>query len=96
VALLALAAVLLFGVTWAKFSRYNVSSAPSPHFSASVKAARVPVMTSTDNDPQVLLQAGTILPEPDWNGFVPLAGEVETVGAPPLVFQALRAPPVHL
>jgi hypothetical protein len=95
-AFLGLAAVMLWGVTWAKVSRYNGRAVPSCHFSASVKIARVLFFTGMGDEPQALVEAGANLPEPDWSGFASLPEQVEMAGAPPLAFQAFRAPPVQL
>jgi len=94
--LFAVTAVVLYGVTWAKVSRYDLRALPSPHFSASVKIARVLFQTALGDDPQALIKAGASLPEPEWSGLAPVSQQVEMAGAPPLPFQALRAPPIQL
>ena len=94
--LFALAAVVLYGVSWAKVSRYDLRALPSPHFSASVKIARVLFQTALGDEPQALIKAGASLPEPEWSVLAPVSQQVEMAGAPPLLFQALRAPPIQL
>jgi len=96
VAVFALAAVVVCGATWAKVSRYDGRALPSPHFSTSVKIARIFLQNGLGDEPQALVDAGASLPEPDWNGFAPVPDPVAIAGAPPLPFQALRAPPVRL
>ena len=96
VAFMALAAVMVFGATWAKVSRYDARAVPSTHFSASVKIARVLFHSGLGDEPQALIDAGASLPEPDWSGFTSLPVQLEITGAPPLPFQALRAPPTLL
>src|SRR5271170_7590677 len=66
VAILALAAVVVFGATWAKISRYDARALPSPHFSTSVKIARVLFLNGLGDEPQALIAANEILPGPDW------------------------------
>ena len=95
-AFLALAAVLVFGATWAKVSHYEARAVPSPHFSASVKIARAIFHSGLDDEPQAQIAAAASLPEPDWNGFALLPDPLEIAGAPPLPSQALRGPPVEL
>jgi hypothetical protein len=92
-AFFALAAVVVFGASWAKVSRYDLRAVPSPHFSKSVKVARVLFHSGLGDEPQALIAAGANLPEPDWNGFTPLSPQFEIAGAPPQLFVALRAPP---
>ena len=91
-----MAAALLFGVAWAKASRYNVNAVPSPQFSASVKIARALFHSAPDDDSQALIAASARLPEPDWSGIAPLPFRLEMPGSRSLPFQALRAPPTHV
>ena len=96
VAVVALTVVLVLGSTWAKTSRYDKQAAPSPHYSTSVKIARVLFQSGLGDEPQALIEAGASLPEPNWNGFVPEPESATIAGAPPVPFQALRAPPSQL
>lgn len=91
--IIALAAVVLLGATWAKASRYDENALPSPHFSASVKIARVLFHNGPGDESQALIAAHAHLPEPDWSGLAPLPAQVESPGNPPLPSQSLRAPP---
>jgi len=95
-AFLALAAVLVFGATWAKVSHYEARAVPSPHFSASVKIARALFHGGLGDEPQALMEAVAGLPEPDWIGFALPPDSLEMAGAPPVPFQTLRAPPVPI
>jgi len=90
-----LAALFLIGVTWAKVSRYDLRALPSPHFSSSVKIARVLFQAVPGDEPQALTDAGANLPEPEWNGLAPRPASAAIAGVPPLPFQAFRAPPVQ-
>ena len=92
-AFLAVAALVVFGATWAKASRYDLHALPSPHFSASVKIARVLFHNGPGDEPQALIAANSRVPEPDWDGLAPFAEQAEAAGEPPLPSQSLRAPP---
>jgi len=93
VAFFAMAIVMAYGATWAKVSRYDERALPSPHFSTSVKIARVLFHNSTGDEPQALIAAGAVMPGPEWGGLAPLPAEPAPAGSPPLLFQPLRAPP---
>lgn len=92
-AFFALAVVVVLGASWAKVSRYDLNALPSPHFSTSVKIARVLFHSGPGDEPQAMIAAGASLPEPEWRGFTPLPPQFEVAGTPPQLFLALRAPP---
>jgi len=90
---MALAAVIGFGSIWAKASRYDAHAMPSPHFSTSVKLARVLFHNGLGDEPQALISTSLGVPRPDWNGIAVLGVRPLVAGTPPLPFQSLRAPP---
>jgi len=92
-AFISLALVLGVGAAWAKASRYDTHALPSPHFSTSVKVARVLFHNSLGEDAQPIIAANCCLPGPDWSGIAPLPVEPVAAGTPPAAFQSPRAPP---
>src|SRR5208282_4360518 len=92
-ALLLVAAVVLFGATWAKASRYDLRAVPSPHFSKSVKIARVLCLHWLGDETDALAAANSELPEPGWSGIAPLPSPETAAGATSLPFPRFRAPP---
>ena len=95
-AVLALAGAVLFGASWAKASRYDLRAVPSPHFSTSVKIARVLFLNGLGDEPLALVAENPLLPGPDWSGVAPLPAPVTAIGAAPLPFQRFRAPPTAI
>ena len=95
-AVLVLAGVVLFGASWAKASRYDLRAVPSPHFSTSVKIARVLFLNGLGDEPLALVAGNPPLPVPDWSGVAPLLAPVTAIGAAPFPFQRFRAPPTIL
>jgi hypothetical protein len=91
-----MAAVVLFGATWAKASRYDLRAVPSPHFSKSVKVTRVLFLNWLGDEPVALAATNPRMPEPDWGGLTPLPAPMAATGAAPLLDQRLRAPPTAI
>jgi len=92
-AALAMVAVVLTGTTWAKASRYDLRAVPSPHFSKSVKMARVPTLEGLGAATDALAAVKSAIPEPEWSGIAPLPAPETASGAIPLPFPRFRAPP---